>query len=260
MYKEKVIRTTVQAATEMPEWEIADATWGGIWRFNAALRYARDRSLYPYSLEVFIPSKRAGPRQHEAADPSTEEKVIAVVAGRAVLVGVRTSRDGRQFQFYTGSADWTARLQGQLRTATGSGTLTVYCSLDAHWMTYRDLRGRPKVGLKHYALALVCPTLLVPWVMVKDAYGQAWSGGEIAALAIVVAAPRMRMTRAPACLASCTSRLPTPPAAASTRTVSPGRGPAASASASAVRPSASSASASSVGSGPGTGISPRCGP
>src|SRR5690242_9227536 len=63
------------------------------------------------------------------------------------------------------------------------------------------------------------------------------------------------MTRVPARRAICTSSVPTPPPAASTRTVSPARRSARPARASAVRPSASSATASRVASPSGMPIS-----
>jgi hypothetical protein len=194
VYKEKMLRTTVRAAAEMPAWEVADAALGGIWRFNAALRYARDTRLYPYALEVFIPVAQAGRRgQHETAE-ANEEKVIALVADRAVLAGALTAPDGQRFTFYTDSPDWTAKLQGQLRAATGIGTLRVYCDPDAHWSIYRSRRGggrgsgRADITVKYLALIALGPMSLLPWIMVKTAYGQAWGGGELAVLVILVAA------------------------------------------------------------------------
>jgi hypothetical protein len=178
---------TVRAAAEMPAWEVAYAPRGGIWRFNAALRNASDTSLYPYALEVFIPSARVGPRGHHGP-AEAEEKVVAVVAGRAVLAGVLTSPDGQRFTFYTGSPDWTAKLQGQLRAATGTGTLSAYCDPDPGWSIYRNRRGKKEISSKTLALIALCATSLLPWIMVKTAYGQAWGGGELAVLIILLAA------------------------------------------------------------------------
>jgi hypothetical protein len=178
--------TTVRAAAEMPAWETTD-TLDGIWRFNAALRYVRDARSYPYALDVFVPVARVGPpRRHHGA--STEEQVTEVVAGRAVLAGVLTSRDGQRFVFYTDSPDWTAKLQGQLRAATGSGTLRVYCDPDAGWHRFRSQRRRREDSLKPIVLGLLSPTSIVPWVMVKDAYGPAWGWGELVVLGILAVA------------------------------------------------------------------------
>jgi hypothetical protein len=185
---------TVRAAAETPAWEttlLGGRTWDGIWRFNAALRHASDTSLYPYVLGVSILSAQAGPRGHHgAAEADTEEKVTAVVAGRAVLFSVRTSRDRQDFMFYTGSPDWTATLESQLRAATGTGIPVVNCYPDPRWSAYRYQYSRRENGifLKIVALMMLSLTSLLLWLMVNVAYGQAWGGGELAVLVILIAA------------------------------------------------------------------------
>jgi hypothetical protein len=50
-----------------------------------------------------------------------EEKITAIVAGRAVLAAVRTFQGVRWFVFYPDSPDWTAELDGRAgRPAAGS--------------------------------------------------------------------------------------------------------------------------------------------
>lgn len=196
VYKGQMMRATVRTAAEAPSWKVTNAAMGGIWRFNAALRHASDTSKYPHNLEVVIPFAQAGPRGHHGtADAGTEEKVIEVVAGRAVLAGVLTSRDDQRFEFYTDSPDWTAKLHGQLQAA-GIGTLRVNCDPDAHWYIYRDLRGREQVSPKTLVVLGLFLVSLVLWIPVQAAYGQAWGGGEFAVSIILIAALVLPRTNA----------------------------------------------------------------
>ncbi len=179
VYKGQMMRATVRAAAKAPAWKITNATMGGSWRFNAALRHASDTGKYPYNLEVVIPFAQTGPRGHHGtADAGTEEKVIEVVADRAVLAGVLTTGEDQRLEFYTDSLDWTAKIQGQLRAATGIGTLRANCDPDAHWYIYRDLRGREQVSPKTLAVYGLFMVSVVLWIPVQAAYGQAWGGGN----------------------------------------------------------------------------------
>ena len=194
VYKGKMMPRTVRAAAETPAWETTwsgGSTWGGIRRFNAALRHADDTSLYPYHLVVRILPALAGRRGHHgAAEADTEEKVTAVVAGRAVLYEVFTSGDRQEFSFYTGSPDWTATLESQLRAAIGTGIPLVKCDPDPRWSSYRYQYSRRENGIfsKILALMVLSLTSILLCLMVNAAYGQAWGGGELAVLVILIAA------------------------------------------------------------------------
>jgi len=153
-----MIRTTVQHAAAAPVWKIRDPYAGGLnagvesYRFNAALRFARDRRRYPYNLEVVVPFAKvdkAGRPTAEEIDrlAGIEEEVVAVVADRAVLalvhlrVGTVGAEGDQRLVFYTDSQDWTAKLRSQLRGATAVSNLKVYCDSDPDWYIYRDMLG-----------------------------------------------------------------------------------------------------------------------
>ncbi len=195
VYKGQMMRATVRAAAKAPAWKITNATMGGSWRFNAALRHASDTSKYPYNLEVVIPLAQTGPRGHHGT-ADAEEKVIEVVADRAVLAGVLTSGEDQRFEFYTDSPDWTAKIQGQLRAATGIGTLRANCDPDAQWYIYRDLRGRDQVGPKTLIVLGLFLVSVVLWIPVQGVYGQAWGWGELAVSIILIAARALPRTNA----------------------------------------------------------------
>jgi Family of unknown function (DUF695) len=184
-----MLRKTVREAAAYPMWEISDP-WGlrysagsDCWRFNAAMRFARDTRLYPYCLEFGVSSARTGRFGHHAAESARladlEEEVAAVVADRAVLAGVLTSLDEQRFVFYTDSADWTAKLRGQLRSATGIGTLWANCDLDPQWHEYRSLRKkRDAAGPETFKVVGLCAAVFILCVAVQAAYHGLWGVGE----------------------------------------------------------------------------------
>jgi hypothetical protein len=195
-----MLRKTVRDAAAWPVWEISDP-WGlrysagsDCWRFNAAMRFARDTRLYPYCLEVGVRSARVGRFGHPTAETALpvdlEEEVTAVVADQAVLAGVLTSLDEQRFVFYTDSADWTAKLRGQLRSATGIATLSVNCDLDPKWHEYRSLRKmRDAAGPETFKVVGLCAAVFILCVAVQAAYHGAWGAGE-AVVGIVLVASR----------------------------------------------------------------------
>jgi hypothetical protein len=183
---------TVRGAAKTPRWKIA----GPAKRFNANLNLACDTRLFRYHLEVIIPFDRPSRfgRLGKSA-PGTQEAVLAAVAARAVLAGVVWSRDDQRFVFYTNSLKWTAKLESRLRAETGYEGLRVSWVLDPDWSLYRRLQEGPEIGTKYSVmLALLVVTGLVARVTVRDAYGHAWSDGELYLLVILFAAfalPRM---------------------------------------------------------------------
>lgn len=207
-----MLRRTVQDAAAAPVWEISDP-WGvgqsagsDCWRFNAAMRFARDTRLYPYCLEVVVSFARTGPLGHPTAEAARladlEEEVIAVVADRAVLVGLLTTLDDQRFVFYTDSPDWTAELRGQLRAATSIGTLRVNCDPDLKWFEYRSFRRmRDYVGPETLRLFGLCAAAAILSLVVQAAYHGAWGVGEAVVGIILVASRWMRrngLLRSPA--------------------------------------------------------------
>jgi hypothetical protein len=171
------------------------------WRYNAALRYARDTKLYPYRLEVIAPFVETGRHGRPGAtathwpgniEAEIEEKVIAGVADRAVLAGVLTDQGDHRFVFYTDSdsPDWNAKLRGRLRTATGIPTLRVYCDPDLDWFSYKDrsFRGSQPVSSETLKIIWLCAAAPAPYGAVQAAYHGAWGLGELTVLGILVAA------------------------------------------------------------------------
>jgi hypothetical protein len=200
-------QTTVLAGAAAPVWETRNVYRRGLffgYRINTALRHATDTSLYPYRLEVVVELTETGRSGLATAAENRrlagiEEKITAVVAGRAVLAAVRTFQGVRWFVFYTDSPDWTAELDGPLREATGDDDLVVTCEPDPGWKTYGDFRGRGSSKIVSYAPLCVIPVLF--WLMVRDIYGPAWGLGELAVLAVLVAAffvNHKRLQRPPA--------------------------------------------------------------
>jgi Family of unknown function (DUF695) len=198
-----MLRRTVRDAAAAPVWEISDP-WGvgpsagsDCWRFNAAMRFARDTRLYPYCLEVVVSFAKTGPVGHPTAETARladlEEEVTAVVADRAVLVGVLTTLDDLRFVFYADSAEWTAKLRSQLRGATGIGTLRVNCDPDLKWFEYRTFRKRRDyVGPETLRLFGLCVAAAILCLMVQAAYHGAWGAGEAVVGIVLVASRWMR--------------------------------------------------------------------
>ena len=200
-------QTTVLAGAAAPVWETRNFNRRGLffrYRINTALRHASDTSLYPYRLEVVVELAETGRSGLATATESRrlagiEQQITAVVAGRAVLAAVRTFQGVRWFVFYTDSPDWTAELDGPLREATGDDDLLVTCEPDPRWNAYGDFLG--KAGSKVASYALLCPMPFLFWVVVRDIYGPAWGLGELAVLAVLVAAlllNRKRLQQPPA--------------------------------------------------------------
>jgi hypothetical protein len=207
-----VLRRTVREAAAAPVWEVSDPSGVGpgagydLWRFNAALRFARDTGRYPYSLEVVVPLAAVGPHGQPGADKASladiEDEVVAIISDQAVLVGVLTSRDEQRLVFYTGSADWAERLQGELRGATGVSALRVNCDRDLHWFEYRSFRKmRDFAGPETFRLIGLCAATAVATLVVFAADGGAWWLVELAAGDIVAGSRWMRgngLLRSPA--------------------------------------------------------------
>jgi hypothetical protein len=187
-------QTTVLAGAAAPVWETRNFNQRGLffrYRINTALRHASDTSLYPYRLEVVVALAETGRSGLATAAENRrlagiEEKITAVVGGRAVLAAVRTFQGVRWFVFYTDSPDWTAALDGPLREATGDDDLVVTCEPDPSWSAYGDFQGRTSSKIVSYALLCAMPFLF--WLPVRDIYGPAWGLGELAVLAVLVAA------------------------------------------------------------------------
>jgi Family of unknown function (DUF695) len=186
-------QNTVLAGAAAPVWETRNVSRRGLfcrYRVNTALRHASDTSLYPYRLEVVGVLAETGwgglptAAENRRLD-GIEEKVTAVVAGRAVLAGLQTFRGVRWLVFYTDSPDWTAELSGPLREATGDD-LRVTCEPDPGWDTYRNLRGKASRKIAGYVVLCALPFLFGVVVWVK--YGPAWGLGELTVLAVLVAA------------------------------------------------------------------------
>ena len=187
-------QTTVLAGAAAPVWETRNVSRKGLFirhRVNTALRHARDTGLYPYRLDVAIVLPETGTRGLPTVAESgrlagIEEKVTAVMAGRAVLAAVRTFQGVRWFFFYTDSPDCATELSGPLREATGDDDLVVTCEPDPSWNTYANCRGKTSSKIVSYVVLCALPFLF--WVPVRNIYGLAWGLGELAVLAVLVAA------------------------------------------------------------------------
>lgn len=207
-----MLRSTVRDAAAAPAWKtlyfhVSRPRYGavpgagiGSWRYNAALRYARDTKLYPYCLEVFVPFAKTGrhgrPNAAETQWPADveaeiEEKVIAGVGDRAVLAGVLTDQGDHRFFFYTDFPVLTAKLRGQLRAATGIGTLRVYCEPDIQWFTYkfRTSMAREPLSVRWtLRFVVLCAAGPASYGAVQSAYHGVWGLGELLVLGILVGA------------------------------------------------------------------------
>jgi hypothetical protein len=109
-----------------------------------ALRHARDTSSYPVWLEVVVVQKDPGwgglPTAAEAQRLSgTEDVLLGIVAGRAVLAGVLTAAGQRTFVFYTDSAEWITEAARSIEEAIGEGAVRLRSGQDPAWRGYHQL-------------------------------------------------------------------------------------------------------------------------
>lgn len=195
-------QTSVLAGVAAPAWKSGAVSENGVlrkYRVNTALRHASDTSLYPFRLEVVVPLAEPGwAGQPTAAETQRlagiEDRILAAVAGRAVLAAVATAAGGRWFIFYTETAEWTAELSRPLQQAADDDAVSVFCDPDADWQTYRRLLKDGRRKITGLAVLGAVPLLCAGMILVT--YGLAWALGELGVLLALGAAGLLTRKRA----------------------------------------------------------------
>jgi hypothetical protein len=161
------------------------------YRVNTSLRNASDTSLYPFRVDVDVQMADPGwaglPTAAEKERlAAIEEKVLAVVGARAVLVAVVTALGVRRYMFYTDNAELAAELNSPLQGALGAVTFISVSEPDRDWQAYRSvLKGERR---KPFGAAVLCAMLLLCGALVLHAYGSAWATGEVLVLVLLPSA------------------------------------------------------------------------
>jgi Family of unknown function (DUF695) len=137
-------KTTVETAEDA--WDISRGYFDGLplsTRFNTAYLLASNRSDYPIQVGVAVPliapDAQGMPSNAENLQlQAIEDEVTAESAGRAVLVGVITTKSMREFVLYTKSGDWIEAFHHGLEAAVASHEVQVMAKRDPDWAVYRQ--------------------------------------------------------------------------------------------------------------------------
>jgi hypothetical protein len=201
-----VARTTVTSAAADPVW--AKSSIGllngevSTRRVNTALQAAADHKAYPLLITVGIPltdtDRATYPVPGEADRLAVlSATVTSLVAGHGVLAASIADSSGWAFLIYTGSTEWLANFEGQMRSELADHVVVFRARRDPGWRAYRDLwRLAPRTLQARERIVLVT---LVPVLCAVPAarYGPAWvavSFVSIEAWAVTVAfVPRSRL-------------------------------------------------------------------
>jgi hypothetical protein len=202
--------TTVYAAAAQPAWSTSSIALlnGDIStrRINTALKTARNRAGYPLLVTVGIQltdaDRAMNPVSGESGQLATiTETVTRLVTGHGVLAASVADSTGWMFMIYTGTTDWLAEFESQMRSEVSDHLIAFGARRDRRWQVYRDLwRTSPHaVGTRQRLVLLAVIPLVFAW-MVAARYGLAWAAGVFAAVAswwlLVAFGKRGPLTRA----------------------------------------------------------------
>jgi hypothetical protein len=133
----------------MDEWTVLKGTYEGrpmLVRINTAVRPLIDGGEHGIRIGVAVPLREPdanglpGVGEQEALG-AFEDRMVELVADRAVLVAVITTGGMREFVLQTGSGAWIPQLHDDLQAALPTHDVQAMAEHDPDWTVYRSLEG-----------------------------------------------------------------------------------------------------------------------
>jgi hypothetical protein len=179
---------SVLAAEAEPRWRTGGTARSGqqsFFGFNAALRQAGDRAVYPIRVEVWLQLQGPSPsglvdRADLSAVTAVEQTLRDLATGRAVVAAQVTMTGVRSYLLYTGDASLPQELDQALRQRVTDHAVRVQAMADPQWSGYARVLKMGRRSTIGMAILAVFPVM--PAAIVGAHLGAGWGIGQVVAL------------------------------------------------------------------------------